>query len=178
LSFSKFFFNQTLNGATVRQSFSIASSAINFGSLAQQAELDDNGNAIPNELLDGLATNQYTIGAGFLLAGDNPLVNSVTVNASLTVIDELIRVQDVTTTGSIAQVLAVVVQPDGTVVTQQLGQRGDEYSDRSYGLCGPAGNYDISIYAIDDDGETSLPVNASANRATACDDFSFFNGFE
>ena len=49
-----------------RSAFRTASKAINFGARAQVPELDDTGNGIPNELLDGLFANQYSIGSGGL----------------------------------------------------------------------------------------------------------------
>ncbi|MEM7703908.1 MAG: 6-bladed beta-propeller [Pseudomonadota bacterium] len=175
VSFSRFFWNQTLNGARLRQAFQVARRAIN---LTQNAQLDVDGNGVPNQITDALVVDDYFIGSGVALAGDDPFVSEVMVNAELVSDFETITATGVTSTGSIDRVIAIVSQPDGVLVTQPLATVGDAFSDRSFGLCGPAGSYGVAVHAIDAEGNVSLPAEATVNRATDCADFQFASGFE
>ena len=150
-----------------------------FASARQNAELDDNGNGV-SDLLDGLASSSFSIGSGILLAGDEPLIESLQVNVNLASDFEVVRVDGVTSTGAIDRVVLTVRQPDGTQVEQQLiQQQAGVYSARSLGLCGPTGDYDVAVFAVDDEGLVSPPVSAVVNRAGGdCTDFLYFNGFE
>ncbi|MEM9181718.1 MAG: C13 family peptidase [Pseudomonadota bacterium] len=178
VSFSRFFWNQALNGATVRNAFNLARAAMQFNTTAQSPQLDDNGNGISNELLDGQVARFYAIGKGILLAGDDPLLGSITVNGDLVSDFESISVAEVTTTGTIARVASVVTRPDGSRITEPLTLTPGGYAARSYGLCSEAGSYEVAVYAIDDEGAASVPATATANRTTDCIDFQFQSGFE
>ena len=141
-------------------------------------QLDDDGDGLPNSLFDGLRAANYTIGSGVLLAGDDPLVGMVMVNSQLSSDFEQLTAAGVTSTGVIDRLIAVVSQPGGKLVEQLLPAAGEVYTDRSFGLCGPPGEYTIAIYAVDQAGNASLPAIKTANRALACTDFQFFSGFE
>ena len=143
-------------------------------------QLDDNNNGVSNELLDGFVSARYTIGSGILLAGDDPLIGGLVVNSSLSSDFETIEVTGVTTTGAIDRVVALVTRPDGKLISQPLPKVGQRYAGRSYGLCAQAGVYDIAVYAIDSQGNTSLPAIPASTviRASACTDFMFVSGFE
>ncbi|RKZ90588.1 MAG: hypothetical protein DRQ40_10825, partial [Gammaproteobacteria bacterium] len=77
ISFSQFFWSRVLNGASVLDSFLQAKNAMAFSSRNQTALRDDNGNGIGNEKIDGLIARYYTLGAGIMLAGDDPLIGSI-----------------------------------------------------------------------------------------------------
>ncbi|MEM9529301.1 MAG: 6-bladed beta-propeller [Pseudomonadota bacterium] len=175
ISFSQFFWTQVLNGARLRASFAVARSAV----LANQnAQLDSNGNQVSNDVTDGVGPQDYFIGSGVALAGDDPFVGALAVADPLLSDFEQVTVAEVTTTSQIDRVVLLVTRPGGDVVTQPLAPRPGEFTDRSYGLCGPAGNYTIAAHAVDIDGNVSLPNTAAANRPTACVDFGFYSGFE
>lgn len=140
--------------------------------------MSDDGNTTPNELLDGLVARSYSIGSGFLLAGDDPLVSGLTVNPSLDTDFEAIAVSNVTSTGIIDRVIAVVTRPDGSVVEQPLAKGVDGFGDRSFGLCAEAGDYNVAVFAFDQTGNVSLPVSANVVRTSDCTDFLFQTGFE
>ena len=162
----------------IRQAFRAAGNAIGFSN-RQNAELDDNGNAIPGELIDGLFSQNYSIGSGVLLAGDEPLVTGALVSNPLSNQFEDLVVDSVTTTGTIDRVIAVITQPDQTSVELELRNINGVYSaPNSPALCAEAGNYNVAAYAIDTDGLVSIPATASTNRSEACAPFLFFNGFE
>ena len=112
--------------------------------------------------------------------GEEPLVGGLVVSSALVDDFETIEVFDVTTTGTIDQVVALVTRPDGQVISQPLPKVGQRYLDRSYGLCAQAGDYAVAVYAIDTEGNTSLPVlpPTSLTRASACTEFMFVSGFE
>ncbi|MEM6938187.1 MAG: C13 family peptidase, partial [Pseudomonadota bacterium] len=76
VSFSRVFWSQTLNGATVFDAFRQARSGIRFAADCQNPEIDTDGNNVPNQLFDGLSAGAYRIGSGILLAGDDPLIES------------------------------------------------------------------------------------------------------
>ncbi|MEM9530026.1 MAG: C13 family peptidase [Pseudomonadota bacterium] len=181
VSFSAFFWSQVFNGDNLRGAFRQAQTAIRFRTGAQSAQLDDNGNGISNEILDGVNARQYAIGAGVQLAGDAPFVGTAVVSDQLTSSFETIAAEQVTSTSAVEEVIAVVTRPDATIVTQPLPSAGGIYQDRSYGLCGPAGDYDVAVYAIDEDGNVSLPAtpdDGPINRPADCSDFQFASGFE
>ena len=177
VSFSKIFWQQLRNGSSFRSAFRLASEGIKFSN-HQTPVLDDDGDLMPNGLTDGFVAARFVLGSGVLLAGDAPIVAQISVNTALVSDFEQIAVSKVTTTGVIQEVFAVVTQPDGKIVTQDLPANGDSYLDRSYALCGPVGDYEIAVFAIDEEDNTSAPATAVANRATACTDFMFVSGFE
>jgi hypothetical protein len=174
ISFSKFFWIQTLNGARVRQAFRLARNATRFGNRGPDAQLDDTGNGIANELLDGLLSNRYSIGSGILLAGDDPLIGTAASNAISTTSQYLLFVEDVTSTGTIATVDAVVSDAQGSIQVLNLAQvGGGRYEVLLTGLEVSGFSLDISVYARDTDGNVSLPA-----RIRVQSELVFSGGFE
>lgn len=175
ISFSRFFWGQTLNGATVRQAFRNAQQALSFGPFPQVPELDDNGNGIPNELLDGLLAARYSIGSGVLLAGDDPVIGSISDSAPIRQTNYSVFVDGVTSTGQIARVSAVVFHPSGATDTVTLTNSGsDRYGAILTGL-DETNTVDtqIAVFAEDLDGNVSLPAGTLATG-----DILFRNGFD
>ncbi|MEM7708011.1 MAG: C13 family peptidase [Pseudomonadota bacterium] len=163
ISFSNFFWNQTLNGATVRQSFQLARSGINFGVTPQRPAIDDNKNGVFNELADGFVSSRYAIGQGILFAGDAPLIGSIDAPPFVTNEPYELTVSEVTSTGLIEAVTAVIERPGFARETIAL-------SEVDAGIwSGILGQIDIdsptfavSVFATDADGNTSLPLEAMA----------------
>ena len=90
---------QVLNGASVLEAFRTAAGALTQFRMGQSPILDDNGNGVFDELLDGLVSRNYSIGAGILRAGDDPVVGPVSSPAVVTSERYDLEVRNVTTTG-------------------------------------------------------------------------------
>jgi hypothetical protein len=172
ISFSKFFWGATLNGASVRQAFRNSSQAVAFGSTGQGAALDDNGNGIPNELLDGLFSRQYTIGTGLLLAGDEPVIGSAEI-PPLAARSMTLTASQVTSTSSIDRVYAAVVTEEGDAIETELVDQGGGRFVAVVSLPDRFGSLEVALYALDDQGGVSFPVTANV-----LDDALFRSGFE
>ncbi|MEM7705747.1 MAG: 6-bladed beta-propeller [Pseudomonadota bacterium] len=169
ISFSRFFWNQVLNGARLRSAFLVARSALRYRSNSQTPGLDDNGNGIVNEFIDGFRSRLFSLGNGILLAGDDPLIGEITLPATLTAVATPLSVAQVTTTGTVAEVVALVTRPSGEEVSVNLSGSGSDWAISTEALCAGAGTYEVGVFAVDDEGATSAPVTASASRASACE---------
>jgi hypothetical protein len=161
LSFSTFFWTQVLNGATVRDAWVHARRAIAFATEGQGAQLDDDGNGTANQKSDGRLARDYTIGAGIQLAGHEPLIGSIVGPATLTngATSRLIRVEQVTTTGAIAAVRAVIASPPGSSAPDQVVPLAAAGGGRYEAVAGGFtlfGTYEIAVYAQDANGTVSL----------------------
>ncbi len=177
-SFSRFFWTQVLNGATVRQAFNLSRSAVRQSDRSQQPLLDDNGNGLGNEFTDGLFARGYAIGSGVLLAGDEPLIGSVTPPQTITGAQSIeLFAQDVTSTGQVLSVDALVTMPNCTQRRISLPLEGDQrFAQVSNLFAEFTGTYDVAFVAVDDEGISSLPA---VTRVVQLDGGSLFkDGFE
>jgi hypothetical protein len=164
ISFSRFFWSHILNGMNVRDSFINAKNAIYYCA-GQTPQLDDNSNGIGNEKLDGLISRYYSIGVGIMLAGDDPVIGSVSPGQTLYGdASATIWAEDVTTTGTIDKVWAVISPPayvseytDTELPTIELVDDGNGHYEGTYDDFSVYGNYTIAVYAMDTDGNVSLP---------------------
>ena len=168
ISFSKFFWRRVLNGMNVRDTFNHSKNAIEYACQGQSPQMDDNGNGIGNEKPDGIMARNHTIGVGIMLAGDDPLIGSVSSDQTLNgETSAIIWAEDVTTTGIIDKVWAVITPPGfgggdpsypitdlPTVEFSPVG--GDRY-EGSYDNFIYNGTYEISIQAMDAEGNISMP---------------------
>ncbi len=131
--------------------------------------MDDNGNDIANEKIDGFLSRGYTLGAGIMLAGDDPLIGEV--SPEQTIVDEtsaIIWAEDVTTTGTIEKVWAVIIQYRRDRITAELpvvdlpkieltlNVSTERYEGLHDGFA-VNGEYDVTVYARDTDGNISMP---------------------
>ena len=171
ISFSSYFWTRVLNGARVRTAFKHAEIAMRFAGHGQRAILDDNGNGIGGEKLDSLLADTYTIGAGIQLAGDDPVIGSITLPSALSGggTTATIQVDNVTTTGQISQVLATVSAPDGSssapvVVSLSETPPGSKSYQASYNGFTGYGFHKVSVVAIDTEGNSSIPVSAEIHQ--------------
>ena len=163
ISFSRYFWGWILNGINVRDSYLLAKSTM---SSYQTAQLDDNGNGTANETGDGPLAFNYTIGVGIRLAGNAPIVGSVIPDQILRGTTSLLLYADnVTTTGTLDRVWAVITPPDyypafpDEPVTNlpelTLSSVGNNRYEGTYSGFTQFGTYKISIYAKDTDGNIS-----------------------
>jgi hypothetical protein len=182
ISFSKFFWRRVLNGANVRNSFLHAKNALAFSCLNQTPYLDDNGNGVGNEKLDGQLAQYYTIGVGIMLAGDDPLIGSISPEQTLHgETTATIWVEEVTTTGTIDKVWAVITPPGYSsgqptnpvtdVPTLELNHMGGGRYEGSYSAFSTFGIYEIAVYAMDTDGNISLPKETTVYQMDGPDTY-------
>ncbi len=178
VSFSRYFWGQVLNGSTVRQAFNLARQGMRFSERSQTALLDDNGNGVANEFTDGLFARSYSLGSGVLLAGDEPLVGSITAPASISGVTAVELVANgVTSTGQIMSVEAIVTLPTCEEVRLPMQNEGSgRYSVQTQIFSDFSGIHDVAIVARDDEGLSSLPAAASIDQRSGS--LLFSDGFE
>jgi streptogramin lyase len=166
ISFSGYFWRRVLNGASVNDAFTHAAIAMEFAANGQGAELDDNGDGVFDAKNDGLLARRTFIGHGILLAGDAPLIGSISDDETLDgETSATITVYDVTSTRSIDRVLAVGTPPDGSLTDSndafpslELNSVGDNSYEGTLDIFDSIGTYTVSVFAIDADGNVSLPA--------------------
>jgi hypothetical protein len=169
-NFSPLFWEAVLNGTKhIRDAFTNAKK--NIRSLINEhhpdwtdeqtkerlPQLDDNGNGISNEAQDGYIAKQYQIGIGILTAADTPLIGTVSYNTSPNTVT--LRAEQITTTGTVEKVWAVITPPchspeSAALITLEPTDDG-EYVGQ-YGL-NSEGSYQLALYAQDTRGRRSRP---------------------
>ena len=170
LSFSNFFWPQVLNGANIRDAFFHGKDALAFTG-EQIPQLDDTGNGVGNEKKDGNLAKNTTFGTGIMLAGDDPIVGSISPSQTLyEEISATIWAKDVTSTGIIDRVWAVITPPNhitgsGIPVTDlptmDLTSVGNNRYAGTYAHFTLSGTYNIAVFAMDREGALSLPVQTA-----------------
>ncbi len=170
ISFSKFFWQQVANGATVRKAWIYADEAIGNN---QTAQLEADGNGTPNQSSDKNVAKSYSIGTGILLAGDEPLIGAVVPAGTLSGgAAATIWVDKVTTTGAIDSVWAAITPPSGSNLEQRTLDLGPVTGDSdryqgSYDGFTVVGVYKVAVYARDADGNVSLAIETTVNQTAA-----------
>jgi len=169
-SFSAHFWNYLSNGGKLYYAFEFAKIMMEMN---QKAFIDSNGNGFGNDYNDIGAAQDIIVGSGCVFADDIPMMPSSSQNELLILNGEFstsISVHGVNDTGGISKVIAIVTPPNidiyssGGVITEmpsfelfQTGPKGSytgSYSDFSV-----PGTYNISVFAIDNKGNYSLPNN-------------------
>ncbi len=177
ISFSQFFWQRVANGATVRDAWVKAKRAIGSSPNAQTAQLNDDGNGTPNQKNDGKVSHYYRIGFGILLAGDEPLIGTISAPQTLTSgATATLGVDQVTTTGVIANVWAVISPPTGANTNPQIlslapdtnDPEGDRYQGSYTGFT-TYGTHEVAVYAMDTNGNVSLPITATVTQTIGQD---------
>jgi len=168
VSFSSYFWRQAANAATVRRAFLQAKDAISHAGAGQTALIDDNGNGIGNEQYDGVLADKTIIGAGIILAGDAPVIGAVfpplTINSTQTV---SLWAENVTTTGTIDKVWAVVTPPGyptAPVSELELDKTGEGKYEGTFAGFLTYGTYIATFYARDLEGNLSKPATTSIKQ--------------
>jgi hypothetical protein len=167
ISFSAFFWRQVLNGGSVRDGFVHAINAIGYACPGQIPVLDDSGNGIGNESgTDGRLARYTTIGVGIMLAGDDPVIGSVSPDQFLSSQPSAtIWAGDVTATGTIAEVWGVITPPGSSLTSEamtdlpivELEPVGNGRYEGTYTGFSVNGTYGVAVYAMDAGGSVSLP---------------------
>ena len=175
ISFSRFFWEQVLNGATVWDAFIHAGSAVfvlqakypvSFSCLGQTPFLDDNGNGAGNETTDGRVARTFAIGCGIMRGADEPVIGDVSPPQTLHgETSAEIWAQKVTATCAISRVWATITppgycasqaaEPDAITLTYNDGNK--RYEGTYHGFkTSVSGTYAIAINAKDVKDNTSL----------------------
>ena len=179
ISFSTFFWSRVLNGANIKDSFLHGKDAMTFSGAEQIPQLDDTGNGVGNEKADGTLAKKTTIGAGIMLAADDPIIASVSPAQTLAgETSATLWAKDVTSTGTIDKVWAVITPPDYSsgssanpvtdLPTIDLASVGNNRYEGAYANFTSDGIYNIAIFATDSKGTLSLPVQTTVAVTGAC----------
>ena len=172
ISFSTFFWSRVLNGANIKDSFLHGKDAMTFSGAEQIPQLDDTGNGVGNEKADGALAGKTTIGVGIMLASDDPIIGSVSPTQALAgETSATLWAKDVTSTGTIDKVWAVITPPNyfggssadpiTDLPTINLTSMGNNRYEGAYANFTSDGIYNIAIFAMDTKGTLSLPVQTT-----------------
>ncbi|MEM9529414.1 MAG: putative Ig domain-containing protein [Pseudomonadota bacterium] len=172
LSFSQFFWNQVLNGATVLEAFETARDAVGFSAGDQTPQLDDNANGEGNDAEDGFVASTYDIGAGIVQDINGPSAGALTPDIQLTggVTQATITVNNVTSASGVDEVFAIVGSPPPQQTSDTfvlapvtVDGNGNGQYDGTYANFGPlpgggyaAGFYLVTVYVRDQRGNIAL----------------------
>ncbi|QTA78797.1 Peptidase C13 domain-containing protein, LVIVD repeat-containing [Desulfonema limicola] len=165
VSFSQYFWDKILNGNNVLNAYAATTKALTDGCKEQIPNIDDNGNGIANEKADGSLAKNFMIGAGILVAADEPIIGSVSPPAILDGQDNyLIQANDVTSTDTIQEVWAEIITPESRenfcdikTIKIFLFESGTGQYERNVNGLSQEGVYDIAVYAMDSRGNISMP---------------------
>jgi hypothetical protein len=172
LSFSNFFWSQVATGSSVRDSFVHAAQAIQGAT----PQLDDNGNGVGNETgQDGRLARNYRLGVGIMFASDNPVIGSACPDQTLNgEPGATIWVEGLTTTGQVDRVWAVITPPGynsnqaSDAITDlpsiELTHVGNGRYEGIYPGFTSEGDYAVAVYAMDTDGNISLPQETTISQ--------------
>lgn len=178
LSFSHFFWNSVLNGMSLRRSFEDAANAISLAGTetAGGPILDDTGNGIGNESVDGVRAAGYTIGAGIRMSGNDPIVRAAPPDTVLFgEPSSLIYAEDVAGPAPVVRVWAVIRPPgDEAFATAEpvalpLPEAGNGRHEAVYDGFLAYGDYAVSIYAEDAEGGVSTPLSFTVHQSLGPD---------
>jgi len=190
ISFSAFFWRQVLNGANLRDAFNHTINAMGTICPDQVPLLDDSGNGIGNEMgVDGRLARAVTLGVGIMLAGDDPVIGAICPDQTLSGSPEAtIWVDDVTTTGVIQKVWALIrppgfeagdpLQPVAGMPMLELTATGNGRYEGQYDAFDVFGAYDIAVYAMDAEQNVSLPATTRVEQSIGPDVCEPDDGFE
>ena len=137
--------------------------------------MDDNGNGTGNEKADGVLSRNYTIGAGIMLAGDDPIIGSVSPAQTLSgETSATLWAKDVTSTNTISKVWAVITPPNYSrdpsdpvtdIPTLALSHVGGGRWEGTYSSFSSVGSYEIAVHSMDQDGNVSLPFQTTVSKS-------------
>jgi hypothetical protein len=177
VSFTTFFTGNVAFGSTLVEAYLLAKLSMEAASSGQQvAWLDTNSDDISDKF-DIERILYYSLGSGILLASDAPVIgsNGVGVDGFVADADPMnvtLWVNDITTTGTVAEVWALVTPPDidgvggyePIPVKVPLAFNGTRY-EAPYNLPGPlGGTYSVTFYARAAGGAISLPRAVTLTR--------------
>ncbi|GMW00723.1 MAG: hypothetical protein AMXMBFR84_18600 [Candidatus Hydrogenedentota bacterium] len=165
VSFSRYFWVETALGATVGEAFSTAAKAMNSAA-QQRAELDDNGDGVFSTKIDGALAQQYSIGTGIELSGDEPLIGAISSAQTLTPeeIQATIWVE-ISALLSLKEVVCLITKPDGlTQVEIELLSVAQGRYEAAIDIFDAFGTYAVTVTAVDLRDNTSAPAKTVVHK--------------
>ena len=174
ISFGQVFWGQVELGATLSQAFAAGEAFLQTSTSPQIPQFEDNGNGVANDGTDGRRTQNFTLGSGVVVAGDPPLIGDIAGpgqlngNASATV-----TVSDITTTGEIARVTAMITPPGSLGNVSAIGSKpvirslvpsGTNRFDLNFEDFSVSGEYQIAIWASDTENRLSPPARTKVTQ--------------
>ena len=171
LSFSYLFWAHMFNGDSFYQSYVYAKDGIAVAYPDRQnSQIEANGNGIANEKDDNAMASVIKVGNEDTSAGYLPTIGSVSEAQTLTTgTSAQIWAKDVIDSDGISKVWAVITPPDYTsspddpvteLPTINLTFNSDRY-EGTYESFTTSGTYNIAIFAEDNQGYRSLPVQTT-----------------
>jgi Peptidase C13 family len=165
LSFTGHFMSHVVSGRKIGDAYKLARSSIRLasGAVRQTAQLDDDGDGIPDEKnVDGLiAVNRY-FGAAFVTGDDAPSIGSVVSNIIIgTSTSVVLWAKDVLDVNGISNVWAIITPPSFS--GGPLPQTNLTYNPVNsryeivYDELSETGTYAVTFYAQDTQGNISPP---------------------
>ncbi|MBF0563851.1 MAG: DUF1566 domain-containing protein [Nitrospirae bacterium] len=185
VSFSYFFWNQVYDGAKIYDAFVFAKNATwvmmtdKDGKRYQEPCIDDNGNGISNEKNDGDLARTKVIGSGTGTGAPPPSIKSVSAYPPLLndrSSSAMIKVDDVgiVSVNEVLRVWATIFSPDYTgsadIPVTDLPSveltyvSADKSWEGTYDNFKAIGNYIVSVYLMDKEGNISYPVSTTVTQ--------------
>ncbi len=174
VSFSQYLLSGLFNGKSVGSAVKQARKTIRraSGRMRQVAEIDDNGNGLPNEKnVDGVVAMDRFVGSAFVTGADTPVIGDAIEDSSISNETQLtIWAEDVTDADGISNVWCVLTLPDydgsGDLPKVELAwQETLARYEAVYTNFIADGQYSLSFYASDLFGDVSLPVQRRIIKA-------------
>jgi len=176
LSFSFIFWSRIFHGDSFYKSFTHASNTVMY-SFDQYPQIEGDGDLESNQENDKETARKIKIGDERKSLGSIPVMGNVTPEQTLkNTSSTLIFAEDVSDPGGIKRVWAVITPPDyiavatGTPVTDlpvvELTSSGNQRYESTYDQFIQDGTYHISIFAMDKQGDISLPNHTTIYKNT------------
>jgi len=178
LSFSYLFWSQVFGGGTIYWAYVMAKDGVGVVrgiEKDQNPQIDGNGNGIGNEKADSeVAKNKY-IGKGFTIAGDIPIIGTISQDQILSgQTSATITVENIVTTGRITRVWAIVHSPDFTSTSDNpitdlptfdltWNEQNRRYEGTYNGFT-VRGTYTVTVYATNEEMIISLPKTTKVEQ--------------
>ena len=172
LSFSRFFFSYVFGGADVLEAFRAArDTAFNLSRGAQDPQLDDDGDAQPNEKEEGARAGVTYIGSAFVTGAEAPVIGAVTLDTLLEGTNALtLWASEIVAAAGVERVWCVVTPPsdaaDPASVSVDLSWSNDTARyEAMYTNFTEPGAYICTFFAMDRDGVIGSPRQAQVLSA-------------
>ncbi len=178
ISFSSFFFKSVLNGGTVRDAFLSARNTVGFFTGVTRdglPQLDDSGDGVGNERIDGAVAADFVIGFGIRMAAEDPRINQVSPDISLSgQTPAEFWAGGVSVIGAVDRMYAIVTPPaesgDQDMVEMIWSAQNQRY-EGIYGNFPWYGEYQVSIFVLDNLGNASVARELTVFRSDGPDIF-------
>ncbi|MBN1672443.1 MAG: right-handed parallel beta-helix repeat-containing protein [Kiritimatiellae bacterium] len=180
LSFSGALLSHIFNGRSIGHAFVEARECMRWatGRLRQTAQLDDDGDGVPNEeAQDGVLAHLRYLGTAFMTGDDNPTIAAPMPHTHVpdTSIEVLIWAADITDMDGVSNVWCTITEPEydgtGEVFRADLAWNADgNRHEFLYAELTNLGDYVVTFFADDALGELSEPKQSWVTRFVPDDD--------